>query len=81
MSSHISMEPHWLNNSRQQSTRTGICNGHSGYNRLIDDVNPRITFSAAAAMTSTSDDETSEDNETSGDDEEYDAPLIKKSSE
>ena len=34
-----------------------------------------ITFSAAAAMTSTSDDETSEDNETSGDDEAYEAPV------
>ena len=36
-----------------------------------------ITFSAAAAMTSTSDDETSEDYDTSGDDEEY-RPLSRR---
>ena len=40
-----------------------------------------ITFSAAAAMTSTWDSETSETSDTSGDDEEYEAPVVKKSSE
>ena len=28
---HISVEPHWLNNSRQQCNREGICHGHAGY--------------------------------------------------
>ena len=40
-----------------------------------------ITFSAAAATTSTWDSETSEDDEISWDDEEYEAPVVKKSSE
>ena len=38
---HISTEPHWLNNNRQQCTRKGICHGHGGYPECMLALAPR----------------------------------------